>query len=50
MTVYRRRLQFRGAADRWRLSKHFPPQPMWRMRWAVMITIYALLQLWSWMR
>lgn len=50
MTVYRRRLQFRGAAGRWRLSKHFSPQPMWGMRWTVVLLFAAAMILWTWIR
>ena len=43
--VYRRRFMLEGAAARWRLSKHFPPEPMWLLRYSLALGLLALVLL-----
>ena len=34
-----------GAAARWRLSKLFPPEPMWHLRYSLALGLLALVLL-----
>ena len=43
--VYRRRFMLEGAAARWRLSKHFSPEPMWLLRYSLALGLLALVLL-----